>query len=119
MLGWFRRQARSVSSAALVSLAALTICSATPHRDDCHGAECDHALPHDPSQHAVERAAESGEQPLHCVLCHASRLARVSEPAYAFAQATGQSFRAWHPASNARTHVFSTQPPLRGPPSLG
>jgi hypothetical protein len=116
MLGWFRRQARSASALVLVPLVALTLCSSAPHADDCHGPDCARAVPHDPSQHAVERSEHSSEAPLHCVLCHLPRLARFQEAAFTFAQAAGETFHGWYPASSILTPFSSAQPPLRAPP---
>ena len=76
MLSWFREWSRSIASAALASLLTLTISSAAPHQDDCHDVECGPVTPHDPSGHSVGRPQESSGQPIHCVLCHWTRLIR-------------------------------------------
>jgi hypothetical protein len=59
-----------------VSLITLTISSAAPHADDCHGAECGAVALHDPSGHSVGRSKDTGEHPNHCVACHWTRSVR-------------------------------------------
>jgi hypothetical protein len=76
MLSWFRQWGRPIASAALVSLVTLTISTALPHADDCHGAECGAVALHDPSGHNVERSKQAGDQPNHCVVCHWTRSVR-------------------------------------------
>jgi hypothetical protein len=44
------------------------------------------------------------------------RLARFQEAAFTFAQAAGETFHGWYPASSILTPFSSAQPPLRAPP---
>ncbi len=119
MLQWFRAHARSIAAASLVSLATLSVWSATPHHDDCHDALCALVVvPHDPSAHSIGRDSSEADRPLHCVLCHWTRIVRPSAGA---AQHLSPSLE-----RNVRTLVdivsspqffFAAQPPLRAPPS--
>jgi hypothetical protein len=76
MLSWFREWVRPIAGVSLVSLVTLTISTALPHADDCHGAECGAVALHDPSGHVVERSKQAGEHPNHCVVCHWTRSVR-------------------------------------------
>ena len=79
MLQWFRARARSIAAVSLVSLATLSVWSATPHQDDCHDAICASVVvPHDPSAHSIGRDSSETDRPLHCVLCHWTRIVRPS-----------------------------------------
>ena len=119
MLSWFRGRARSISSAALISLITLTVWSAAPHPDDCHDAECGPVAPHDPSGHRVGREQKPGGQPLHCVLCHWTRIVRPTpETALHLSPAVGEVVRIHLVVFRAPSQFSSAQPPLRAPPAL-
>ena len=81
MLQWFRAHSRSIAATTLLSLIALTAWSAGPHPDDCHEAICAAAVPHDASAHSVGRDTSSTDRPLHCVLCHWTRIVRPLDTA--------------------------------------
>jgi hypothetical protein len=118
MLSWFRRWSRSIASAALVSLAALTLSSAAPHADDCHDAECGLAAPHHPSSHSVGRPQESSDHPIHCVLCHLTRSVRpATETAPLFAPVDAEDVRLSVDVFSALSQASFAQPSLRAPPA--
>jgi hypothetical protein len=119
MLSWFRGWSRSIASAALVSLVTLTISSAVPHPDDCHEADCDLVVLHDPSGHSIDRPEKSSSgQPIHCVLCHWTRLVRPTpETAPFFAPAVAEDVRASIDVFSAHSHTSLARPSLRAPPS--
>jgi hypothetical protein len=119
MLQWFRARARSIGATALLSLVALSAWSAVPHQDDCHDAICAVVVPHDPSAHSVGRADDGhADRPLHCVLCHWTRIVRP--PAAASHHLTPAVDRAVRFLVNvvvAPDAFIAAQPPLRAPPS--
>jgi len=119
MLQWFRSRARSVSATALLSLVTLTVGSALPHPDDCHDALCAVVVPHDPSAHSVSRADSSNhDRPLHCVLCHWTRIVRPpTTAAYHLAPAVDRPVRFLVNVVVAPEAFLAAQPPLRAPPS--
>ena len=119
MLQWFRTQARSIASAALVSLATLTVWSAAPHQDDCHDALCvSVSVPHDPSAHSIGRASSETDRPLHCVLCHWTRIVRPSpQTADHIALPAERNVRILVNIVIAPQSFSAAQPALRGPPS--
>jgi hypothetical protein len=119
MLQWFRTRARLVSAATLLSLVTLSVWSATPHQDDCHDAICAVAVPHDPSAHSVGRADTAhDDRPLHCVLCHWTRIARPSaSAAHHVAPAVDRTVRILADVVVAPQAFLAAQPPLRAPPS--
>jgi len=118
MLQWFRSQSRAIAAAALVSLTTLTVWSAAPHGDDCHEAVCAVVVAHhDPSAHGVGRDSGSAERPLHCVLCHWTRIVRPStDTPHHIAPAVEAQVRWYVEVSNAPQSVSAAQPPLRAPP---
>jgi hypothetical protein len=119
MLHWFRVRARSIAAAALVSLATLTITSATPHESDCHDSTCGSgAIPHDPSAHGIGRDTFSSERPLHCVLCHWTRIVRPSgESTQHIVLAVETTVRIPVDLACAPQTFCAAQPPLRAPPA--
>ncbi|HLG60178.1 MAG TPA: hypothetical protein VI485_32855 [Vicinamibacterales bacterium] len=119
MLQWFRSRARSIAAAALVSLATLTVWSAAPHEDDCHDAACvSIEVPHDPSAHSISRGSTAEERPLHCVLCHWTRIVRPSTlTAQHIAPAVERDVRTPIDFAGAPQFVGAVQPPLRAPPT--
>jgi hypothetical protein len=119
MLQWFRARARSIAAAALVSLATLTAGSTAPHGDDCHDAVCvSGVVPHDPSAHSIGRGSTTSERPLHCVLCHWTRLVRPSaDAAHRIAPAVECDVRTLVEGFSAPQFVSAAQPPLRAPPA--
>ena len=118
MLRWFRARSRSIAATALLSLVALTVWSAGPHQDDCHEAMCAAALPHDASAHTVSRDTPSAHRPLHCVLCHWTRIVRPSDTAaYHVTPAVDSTVRFLIDSVYAPEAILAAQPPLRAPPS--
>jgi hypothetical protein len=120
MLQWFRAHARSIASTALVSLATLSVWSAAPHQDDCHDAVCvSVVVPHDPSAHSIGRSTSSeSDRPLHCVLCHWTRIVRPStSPSYHLAPSLERNVRVLVDIVRAPQYVVAALPPLRAPPS--
>jgi hypothetical protein len=119
MLRWFRSRARSIAAAALVSLATLTVWSAAPHGDDCHDAVCvSIEVPHDPSAHSISRGSTTEERPLHCVLCHWTRIVRPSTAtAHHIAPAVERDVRIPVDLVCAPQFFSAAQPPLRAPPT--
>jgi hypothetical protein len=118
MLQWCRARARSVGATALLSLVTLSVGSALPHRDDCD-AICAVVVPHDPSAHSIGRADTSNDhRPLHCVLCHWTRMARPSaNGAHHLALSRERNVRILVDIVSPPQHVVAAQPPLRAPPS--
>lgn len=119
MLQWFRARARLVAAPALLSLLTLTVWSATPHQDDCHEAVCTSVVvPHDASQHSVGRTTSDTDRPLHCVLCHWTRIVRpLTTVAYHAAPAVQRNDRILVDPVNAPEAFVAAQPPLRAPPA--
>jgi hypothetical protein len=118
MLQWFRARARSVAATTLLSLVALTARSAAPHQDDCHDAICAVAVAHDASSHSIGRDTSDAERPLHCVLCHWTRIVRPSADARQHdAPAVDGTVRFLVDSVYAPEAFLAAQPPLRAPPS--
>lgn len=119
MLQWFRARARSIGATALLSLVTLGVWSATPHQDDCHDAICAVVVPHDPSAHSVGRAdAGDADRPLHCVLCHWTRIVRPpAAVVHHLTPAVDRTVRFLVDVVVAPDAFVAAQPPLRAPPS--
>jgi len=75
MLSWFRFRAPGIAATLLVSLAGLVASTASPHEDDCHGAECSAIfVEHDAAAHRVAAPSTNVDtHPLHCLVCHWAR----------------------------------------------
>jgi hypothetical protein len=119
MLQWFRARARAIAATALISLATLSVWSAAPHQDDCHEAICASVVvPHDPSAHSIGRDTSTADRPLHCVLCHWTRMSRPSaDTAHHLAPDVERNVGFLvHLVRTPQTFV-SAQPPLRAPPA--
>jgi hypothetical protein len=117
MLSWFRTCARPLSAVALVSLTALTLASAIPHRDDHHGA-LDPLTWHDPNGHAIGNPGGDGEQPFHCVYCHLPRAFRRPDASNHLAAPIAHArVRTLPSASHVPHRHEAAQPPLRAPPA--
>ena len=118
MLSWFRQRSRAISASALVSLITLLAWSSGLHQDDGHDPDGGIVL-HDESDHAVGRPQAPGDEPLHCVLCHWTRLVRpLAANITSFAPSSHRArgigplvVRTLHPH---RTALFSP----RGPPAF-
>jgi hypothetical protein len=119
MLQWFRARARSVGATALLSLVTLIVGAALPHPDDCHDAICAVVVPHDPSAHSIGRADTSHDgRPLHCVLCHWTRIARpAATTAHHLTPAVDRTVRFLVDLVFAPEAFLAAQPPLRAPPA--
>jgi hypothetical protein len=117
MLSWFREWGRPIASAALVSLVTLTISSALPHVDDCHGAECVAITLHDPSDHSIGRSQETGEHEHHCIACHLTRSVRPApETAQLFAPVVAEDARLALDLVSFASQTSLLRPSLRAPP---
>ena len=119
MLRWFRARARSIAATALLSLVTLTGWSAAPHQDDCHDAICAIIVPHGPSAHSISRADTwHADRPLHCVLCHWTRIARPSANAsHHLTPDVDRTVRFLVDVVVAPEAFLVAQPPLRAPPA--
>lgn len=118
MLAWFRTGGRRIAAVTLAALVVLTLSSALPHEEDCHGAACGTALPHDPSGHAIGRDTHSAQHPLHCVLCHWTRSVRPpADSAHALASTAEAVSRTFVDLRRASQPFPAAQPPLRAPPA--
>ena len=119
MLQWFRARARSIAAPALLSLLTLTVWSATPHQDDCHEAVCTSVVvAHDVSSHSVGRATTDTDRPLHCVLCHWTRIVRpLTTVSHQLAPVPQRNDRILIDSVSAPDAFLAAQPPLRAPPA--
>jgi hypothetical protein len=119
MLQWFRAHSRSIAATALISLATLSVWSATPHQDDCHDAMCASVVvSHDSSAHSLGRAPSETDRPLHCVLCHWTRVVRpTATAAQHLAPPVERNVRSLVNIVSAPQYFSAAQPPLRAPPS--
>lgn len=118
MLHWCRAQVRSIAATMLVSLATLSVWSAAPHQDDCHDAVCvSIVVPHDPSAHSIGRPSTDTDRPMHCVLCHWTRVVRPSaNTPQQLAPSVERNIRILVDIVSAPQYVVAAQPPLRAPP---
>ncbi len=119
MLQWFRARARSIAAPALLSLATLSVWSAAPHQDDCYEVICaPSGVPHDPSAHSVGRNTSTTVRPLHCVLCHWTRIVRPpATVTHHLAPDVDRTVRFFVDVARAPEAFIAAQPPLRAPPS--
>jgi hypothetical protein len=120
MLYWFRSRARAIAATLLLAFATLGASSALPHEDDCHGAACVTSVaPHDPSAHSIQSASSTtAGHPMHCVLCHWTRLLRPSiEVVHRFAPAIEDDGRVQVEVVSVPPVFPAAQPPLRSPPA--
>jgi hypothetical protein len=120
MMHRLRQQLRALAASALVLVSVLGAWSTFAHGFDCH----DHddgpvVVVHDASAHAFRSTAPSeGERPIHCVLCHWTR---IFGPGVQSVTATPSlvTHVLWVPSADiavARLNA-AAQPPLRAPPS--
>src|SRR5262245_49500810 len=119
MLSWVRRHSRAVALVTLVSLTTLTVWSAAPHGTGCHESECASIVPpHDASSHRLGRESAAEQHPLHCVLCHWTRLVRPPAATAHHVEAVVEAGVISHDVSSVSPqHVFAARPPLRAPPA--
>jgi hypothetical protein len=119
MLSWVRVHSRVVAAIALVSLTTLTIWSAAPHGDACHDQECASFVPpHDTSAHRLGRESAADPHPLHCVLCHWTRIVRPpASSSHHLAVVVNAGIIVHEEPPIASQATFTSRPPLRGPPA--
>jgi hypothetical protein len=110
---WFRVRARSIAATALLSLVTLIVGSAASHQDDCHD-----EMSHEPSAHSIGRDTSNSNRPMHCVLCHWTRIVRPSaDVAHYFGLTVERNARSFVDVVSAPQAIVAAQPPLRAPPS--
>jgi len=119
MLSWVRTHSRVVAAIALVSLTTLTIWSAAPHGDPCHDQECASFVPpHDESAHRLGRESAPDAHPLHCVLCHWTRIVRPpASTSLRIEVVVAAGITASEVLSVATQAASAARPPLRAPPA--
>jgi hypothetical protein len=118
MLSWFRGWCRGIASVALVSLVTLTISSALPHADDCHGAECAAVALHDASDHSIGRTHGVSEHEHHCIACHLTRSVRPApETTQLFAPVAAKDDRIALDVFTLPSQTSLLRPSLRAPPA--
>jgi len=119
MLQWFRARVRIVATATLVSLVALGGLSSVSHGADCHDDDCaiDLGL-HDPSSHGIRSgSSDDASHPLHCILCHWTRVHRPSSDSAVYvARPLTNTVRIQPDVLGTLSLVQAAQPPLRSPP---
>jgi len=120
MLSWVRAHSRSIAAATLVSLTTLTVWSSAPHGDGCHEHECAPAVvpPHDASAHHLGRESAAEQHPLHCVLCHWTRIVRPPASAALHVATVVEAGVIVHEESSVTLQqIVAARPPLRAPPA--
>ncbi|HEY1307560.1 MAG TPA: hypothetical protein VGF24_28600 [Vicinamibacterales bacterium] len=119
MLAWVRSHSRFIAAPTLVAVMTLTIWSAAPHGDGCHEHECAAVVPpHDASSHRLGRESATEQRPLHCVLCHWTRLVRPpASTAHHVERVVDAGIVHHEESSVAPAQVFAARPPLRAPPA--
>jgi len=120
MLAWVRARLRPVAASLLATLVVVGGVSSAGHGGDCHGSECGTwSGPHDPSAHTIRSASPDASHPLHCVLCHWTRLVRPSiEAVHHLARPITDDVRPHAEVLGALSLVQAAQPPLRSPPAV-
>ena len=119
MLSWVRAQSRVVAAITLVSLTTLTIWSAAPHGDACHDQECASFVPpHNESAHRLGRESAPDTHPLHCVLCHWTRIVRPpASTSLHIEVVVAAGINVHEVPSVAAQAACAARPPLRAPPA--
>ena len=120
MLHRLRNHLRVLAGVVLVAVSSLGAWSTVAHGLDCH--DTDGApvfVAHDASAHAFRGAALPGpERPVHCVLCHLSRVVGPGVQSVATVPAVAAGALSAPTAAGAVPRlVAAAQPPLRAPPS--
>jgi hypothetical protein len=117
MVQRFRERSRTVAGSVLVALATLTLSTALPHGDDCHGDCAPIVGRHSAESHHVG-APSSHEPHQHCAVCHWVRAFRhsVAQPS-GVVNITEYEVRVHAPVLAAPLVFPAAQPPLRSPPS--
>ena len=116
-----RHHLRALAAAVLVSVSALGAWSTFAHGLDCfdHDDAVVAVVVHDASAHVFSSAAPTDEdRPIHCVLCHWTRVFGPSVQSVATAPLLVDRTLA-SPIGDATIPrlIASAQPPLRAPPS--
>jgi hypothetical protein len=120
MLHQIRRQLRALAATMLVLVSTLGVWSTVAHGFDCHDLDgAPIVVVHDASAHAFRSAAlPAGERPVHCVLCHWTRLLGPGVQSVAFTPFVASRPLAVRVArATVARLIAADQPPLRAPPS--
>ena len=120
MLHRIRRDLRALAATMLVLVSALGAWSTFAHGLDCHDRDGEPVLvAHDASAHAFRGAAlPPAERPVHCVLCHWTRVLGAGVQSVSAAPAIVSRSFAVPVGDTALAQVTTAaQPPLRAPPS--
>lgn len=106
-----------MAAVVLLALVSFGTWSALAHQTDCHD-DCLRLVAHDASAHALGAAGRGALDPLHCFVCHLTRLAfnppvpnRVSVP-----PAPDPGLRVPLVVVPVASGTRAAQPPLRAPP---
>ena len=121
MLRQIRPHLRALAAAVLVSVSALGAWSTFAHGLDCfdHDDAVVAVVVHDASAHVFSSAAPADEdRPIHCVLCHWTRVFGPSVQSVATAPLpVDRSLAISIDDATIPRLLASVQPPLRAPPS--
>ena len=117
---WIRPHLRALAATVLVLVSVLGTWSTGAHWLDCHDPDgAPVVVVHDASAHAFRSAAlPAGERPVHCVLCHWTRLVGPGVQSVAFTPFVAARPLAVRVAvATVARLIAADQPPLRAPPS--
>jgi len=119
MLSRIRRQLHVLAASVLVLVSAMGAWSTFAHGLDCHDPDgAPVVVVHDASAHAFHSAVPAdSERPIHCVLCHCTRV--LGSGVQSVAAAPSSLTRTLLvPASDEAVarRLAAAQPPLRAPP---
>jgi hypothetical protein len=115
-----RPHLRALAATVLVLVSVLGTWSTVAHGLDCHDPDgASIVVVHDASAHAFRGAAlPAGERPVHCVLCHWTRLLGPGVQSVAFTPFVASRPLAVRIAvATVARLIAADQPPLRAPPS--
>ena len=115
---WFRAFSRTLAVATLLAQVTLGALTSLGHDVECHDDCLLAVVPHDAASHTIGSGASGATAtPLHCVLCHCSRLTRPSpEPSHFLAHPAVDDVLLPVVVLGMPSTVQAAQPPLRSPP---